>query len=704
MFLRGRALLRKKTSLYIIGCLISCVHSFAAIKTWTGNGTDGQWSNPVNWNNGTVPVPGDDVLLDNTIVLTDYVVTLPNSSTIIKTITINPDNGRIIQLVLPSSNIVAPALSATGPGYGILINRGGIFQNASGLTSGESLNIADSIRINNGGKYIHRTRASHANNITRILSSSPGTENGIFEFDVPRASYTVSVSNRIYGSITFSSVAAGGAITYTCTGSNTLTVNGNMQINAGVTVSVDLAGANGNIICKGDYIQQGGTLNLASGAGNSTVMHIRGNLVQSVTGQITETNTGIPFIELDGSTLQLVSLAGTINNSVGFRMNNVEGAILLSRLQLPYKLELLKGKITSSATNMLTLQNNCSIIADSINSNMAFVDGPLRKEGLFATQFFLFPVGKNNLLRWVELKNVSGNFVVEYLRDNPRVLSNSYGAGVAHISSTEYWMINADATPAATGNLELSFVVPGSGGITDPAFLNVASLSLGIWEDAGHTSVTGTFNSAGSVVSNPINNFSATGYFTLASTADLQNPLPIGTIDFAGEIVSNIFSFNWEIDMPEEADSFQLMLKSGNDFKSIAKLPAIIGKRRYSFTYDSIQDGINFFRLRVIDKYGVSYFSKIISINNSKSDFTISVAPTIIAGSSVALHINAPRSERLQWLITAMDGKIMKIGFMQAEAGSNSVTLQLPRLAPGIYQLVAVNEKREFYAVRFVKQ
>ena len=55
--------------------------------------------------------------------------------------------------------------------------------------------------IHDGGRYIHQTRASHANNILRILSTAPGTEQGIFDFDVPRASYTISVSNRIYGSL-----------------------------------------------------------------------------------------------------------------------------------------------------------------------------------------------------------------------------------------------------------------------------------------------------------------------------------------------------------------------------------------------------------------------------------------------------------------------------------------------------------------------
>jgi len=704
MYCLNQPLGLKRVSLIIFIFFIVFKSSFADVKTWTGAGADGQWSTPANWNGNSIPIPGDDVLLDNTVIAVNYTVTLPNSAVVIKTLTIVPGAGKLIEVLLPASNILQPAFTATGPGYGLLINDGGTFQNASGMVSGESLNIADSIRINNGGRYIHRTKASHANNIVRLLSSTPGTENGIFEFDVPRVSYTVSVSNRIYGAIVFSAVAAGGAITYTCTGSNTFTVNGNLQINPGVNLSIDLASANGNIIVKGDYIQNGGVFNLASGAGNSTVARIQGNLLQLPAGQITETNTGLPVIELNGLSTQTISLAGTVTNSVNFRMNNPAGATLSSPLQLPYKLELLQGRITTSPVNLLTLQSSCVVITDSTIANTSFINGPLRKEGLLDEQFFLFPVGKNTSLRWLELKNVSGNFVVEYFNNNPRLLSNTYGAGIDHISASEYWTVNADAGPVPMANVELSFVVPGSGQITDLAFLNVASLSSGTWTDAGHTGITGTFNTSGSVISNPVNNFPAAGYFTLASTANLQNPLPIVLIDFNGRMMNNEAIFNWQIDLPEDADFFELMTKTTNDFTVISRLPAIRGKKQYQFSYDSMQNGISYFRLRVTDKNGISYLSKVIAVNNNKSDFTLRIAPTLIAGNRAILQINTPHRDRLQWLITSMDGKIINNGSINIEAGSNTVSLELPRLAAGIYQLVAVNEKKQFCSIRFIKQ
>ena len=101
----------------------------------------------------------------------------------------------------------------------------------------------------------------------------------------------------------------GGASTYACNGSNPLIVRGNLRIGEGVSFSVDLGGVNGNVLIKGDFIQNGGVFNIASGIGNSTVVEIDGNLIQSPSGLITETNSGLPSIELHGSALQVVSLS-----------------------------------------------------------------------------------------------------------------------------------------------------------------------------------------------------------------------------------------------------------------------------------------------------------------------------------------------------------------------------------------------------------
>jgi hypothetical protein len=267
---------------------------WAETITWTGSGGDGLWSNPMNWSGAVLPGASDDVLLDNSVIPLPFKVLLPDVAVTIRTLHIQPSAGRNIELVLPASNKVANGFTVTGPGYGIQLDAGAIFRNASGIASGESLSIADSLIIYDGARYIHQTRASHANNILRILSTAPGTEMGIFDFDVPRASYTISVSNRVYGCLELHATALGSAVNYTCSGANPLLVRGNLRIGVNVSMSMNLSGVNGNMQVFGDFIQEGGQLNLAAGTGSQTVLRIKGNVLQLPSALITETGDGNP--------------------------------------------------------------------------------------------------------------------------------------------------------------------------------------------------------------------------------------------------------------------------------------------------------------------------------------------------------------------------------------------------------------------------
>jgi len=532
--------------------------AFALTKTWTGLGGNNLWATAANWNNNSLPAATDDVVLDNTGVTTDYTVTLPNTAVQVKTLTLSPGAAHIIRLILPATNTTAPALTVGGPGYGILINNGGIFRNESGLTTGASLSIADSIRVNNGGRYIHSSRSPSASSIVQFLSKAPGTERGVFEYDVPGAAiYDVSVTRRVYGTLVFSAAAAGSNRTYTGSGANQLTVNGNLEINPGATFRLDLTGVNGNVSISGDYIQNGGVFNIAYGA-NTTVVKMAGQLLQSAAGIITETDAGLPAIELNGNSPQNISLQGSITNSVLFRINNPAGAVLQSPLSLPYKVDLVKGVLTSSPSGLLTLAAACSITVDSSSSG-SYIDGPLRKEGLSNTPYFLFPVGNAGSMQWVELKQATGNFTVAFIKTNPHGLGNVYDSSIAAISALGYWTIAPDALPAASAYACFAYTGPNNAGITDMTVLRAAQLSAGKWTSRGNTGFTGSAGAAGSVTSEWINSFAAVGYFTLAAAAPTatlgvlprdSNTRPVNNSGLPGfdlQVVSFAGGMGWRI-------------------------------------------------------------------------------------------------------------------------------------------------------------
>jgi hypothetical protein len=686
--------------LILVGLICPAILT-AEIKSWTGYGGDANWTNPLNWSGSSLPLPNDDVLLDNGDLPVSYQVNLPPTAIILKSILISPSPGRNIELILPSANNVPNALTVTGPGYGIELKAGAIFRNASGLSSGESLSIADSMMIHDGGRYIHQTRASHANNILRVLSTAPGTEQGIFDFDVPRASYTISISNRTYGSLELHSTAQGATVNYTCSGANPLHVRGNLRIGSAVNMSIDLSGPTGNITVEGDFIQEGGQLNLASGTGDNTILRIMGDLYQSSESIITETSNGVPFLELSGQRKQEIAMSGKILNQVGFRMNNSMGCTLRLPLKIPWKLEMDRGMITCSTSALLILDTICAITVDSSRLTGIYVDGPLRKLGLNQEDHFLFPVGKDGNLRWLEIKNGSGNYTVEYIHENPTSLGNTIGAGLDHISKLEYWTVIEDGPVSDQSKIELSFASSQSGTITDPNYLNVAKFQSNVWEDAGHTSITGNFQQ-GSVVSSN-SDFFARDY-TLGSVLNLENPLPITNIFLEIKETSEVPVFNWTVITDTKADYFKLYEVKDGKSVQIARIKAIDRQFKYSWDWvGKINTGNHFFKVGMTDLSGNEFFGKIVPYSKEDASVRLTWVCAGVGSEQNEILIRSASQDNWHYEIISMEGRVIKMGFVKIGNELTHISVGSEMMSMGKYVFRATDSRGRLFVLPIEK-
>jgi hypothetical protein len=226
-----------------------------AQKKWDGGGGTGQWADALNWNPDGVPGTEDDVVLDNQLFAGNYAVELPTGSlvTLVKTLRITPST-TTISVILPSANTAVPGFKLSGTEESLIVDNGGTFVNASGASSGSPLQLAGKMRVNNGGKYVHRTPRGNAELIDKLISDA-GTENGIFEFDVPGTSgYTVSLTGNTFGSLVFRASAAGGAKSYSGSGSSGLNIRGHLVIEHGALLTSTLTS---DIILGGDLIVNG---------------------------------------------------------------------------------------------------------------------------------------------------------------------------------------------------------------------------------------------------------------------------------------------------------------------------------------------------------------------------------------------------------------------------------------------------------------
>jgi hypothetical protein len=277
--------------IYLVLIFLSLINEGFSQKKWDGNGGDNNWSTSSNWFPDGVPLPGDLVILDNSLYVSSYTVLLPSGAVnvSVQSLQVLPSMGNNILLHLPSGNVASPGLQITGSGESLELGNGATLRNSSGAVSGEVILLAGLMRISNGGRYLHNTPRGNATLIDK-LSIAAGTELGIFEFDVPgTAGYTVSLTGNTFGSLVFSATAAGGLKSYSGSGTSTLQINGNWIINPGTTLTSTLSA---NILLRGE-LDIRGNLNLhpvtSGGTGRSIFFTGTNNIIRG-TGNLSLNN------------------------------------------------------------------------------------------------------------------------------------------------------------------------------------------------------------------------------------------------------------------------------------------------------------------------------------------------------------------------------------------------------------------------------
>lgn len=235
--------------------LLSLAASAAGQKKWDGEGLDSLWSNERNWFPDGVPLPGEDVVIDNERLAGGYMIKLPAGMVSINifSLSILPSPGNSIVVELPSANIAAPGLTIASTGNALRIGKSGIFINSSGASSGNPIELNGWLSIENGGRYIHRTQRGNATVVSKLVLE-PSTYQGIFEFDVPgNAGYTLSVSGKQFGNLVLSSSSAGKK-SYTGGGTSALRVFGDLEIADSSSFTSSL---NNNIRIRSNLVVKG---------------------------------------------------------------------------------------------------------------------------------------------------------------------------------------------------------------------------------------------------------------------------------------------------------------------------------------------------------------------------------------------------------------------------------------------------------------
>jgi hypothetical protein len=715
----------------------------AAQKTWLGTGGNKLWSNGANWSPAGAPGSLDNAIVNitdsisidvapniNSLTITNNsavifstttsrTITISSTSTVQLGLLINAGSSLTVQGNIATATTVSLVLSLAG-GIGVTGEiYGSLFFKSVGAGSGSSSTRLETftgavayaqLKVKSGGliKYDDKTSntssaGSPTNTIsmesgstywinknggsfpdglwntgslcksTGMLANGPtfnGTTYGNLEWNNPSQSSVYGFNKDIsFNNITVINsggnvlrVKSGGAAT-----SFTLTVNGNLDIATGTTLETS-----------------GSTVT----APNGGVIELKGNLVNN--GILTETGPAgtKDTLTFSGTTAQAISGTGTYTNQLTVKINNATGVTLNTPVSLPYLLLMKTGNITTTTTNLLTLQSACNLSTtastgytnlngagySNFGSETGYIIGPVKKLGLSAAARWAFPVGSATLFRPIFLTNVTGDFTVEYKQSNPRAdYSAVYGAGIDHISRLEYWLIDGVSSPSA--NVELSFFDPNSGGVTVMGDLRVAHYNGTLWNDEGNTATVGSAGANGTVTSGTVTTFSP---FSLASSTT-ANPLPLKEINLSATKNNTRADVQWQVNADSDVKEYFLEKSNdGRNFSPVFRTDALRSAQTVSYRFtDVLHENRIYYRVKAVLQNDRVIYSSIIILPGKNETVVLYPNPA-----KNMLQVVSPKASGFIF-ITDATGKIV----YTSSVTQQTTLINVQQWAKGYYQM-----------------
>jgi|GEM_PF-1974606 len=181
--------------------------------------------------------------------------------------------------------------------------------------------------------------------------------------------------------------------------------------------------------------------------------------------------------------------------------------------------------------------------------------------------------------------------------------------------------------------------------------------------------------------------------------------LPLTLLEFKGSVVNHNGVISWKTAEEINTHSFDIERSvDGINYTAVGNVAAANRPGDHQYTYtdnatSSLGAAVVYYRLKQIDIDGRYTYSKIVvlSLDNSKNIVLLYPNPVSDNGS---LTITVNRPGKVQGRIIDLSGKLVKEYQWQLIAGSTALSLDLSKLAKGMYYLElkgeAINERKQF--------
>lgn len=205
----------------------------------------------------------------------------------------------------------------------------------------------------------------------------------------------------------------------------------------------------------------------------------------------------------------------------------------------------------------------------------------------------------------------------------------------------------------------------------------------------------------------PFNNPNDCGVVLDDFTMVASGTLPVNLSLFNAAPKNAGVELNWTTSSESNSAYFSVQhSKDGVNFFEIGKVTAanLSSGSSYTFIDAAAANGLNYYRLKQIDKNGIFKISGIVKLNLAATDVNAMVYPTVV-NSVLNYAIETPKAVKLSVLVTDVTGKIITAVTPQTfTAGTTQKTINVSALASGVYMLTVSDGDGSFKkSIKFSK-
>ena len=399
-------------------------------------------------------------------------------------------------------------------------------------------------------------------------------------------------------------------------------------------------------------------------------------------------------------------------------IRNTIGDTLLSSCEVRNLLHLDTGFVFTKSgyglDSLLVSNPATNAISSTSNYTKSWVNGRLSRKGNVVSPFYLFPVGKTDSLyapiKLLKINTNAATWTAEYFDGFPYDYFNIFGPPIDHISRVEYWEISSNISGTDDdAKVSLSWRghsrVSATAGIRDSLLVTQYVNRPPFTWDAPGSWVTGLAVGAdslsGYVTSNASTSFPyLERRFTLGSFSK-YNALPVKLIYFTAIADGNKVRLNWEITNEQDTRIYEVEKSlTTTNFTHLSSVNSLQQVQSAYTDYDLLPAmGWNYYRLKIIDKYGHYFYSPVRAVKFDKGLEQVKLFPN---PATDVLNIQLPSSYINQSIIQVygIDGRFIA----EKKPAANMIILNVQPLPSGNYliQIIKSDGSRESY--HFVKQ